>query len=210
MVKHCLVFLFEWGDYMQDIVKTIEVRLPLTSAEKVCLNETLSVYPKAYNYVSKYICKKRKLSQTELLKDLFPQLNDKYKLNRISAKSIIRTVVSCYKENNKRRKWKRIRFKRKYHVLYWGLDYKLTERQFYINTSSGKIKFKVEDYDSYFCITPYVFFEPAVLKKRLSGYYLIIPIVMKIEEEMTKTEKRLVDIGIKILWRTISKKMIVR
>lgn len=195
---------------MQEITKVIEIRLPLTSAEKVCLNATLAMYHKAYNYVSKYICKKRKLSQTELLKVLSEELESKYKLNKLAAKSIVKTVVNKYKEiYPKGKRWKRIRFKRKDTVFYWGIDYKITEESFYINTISGKIKFKVEDYDGYFCASPCIFFGPAKVKRKISGYYIVIPVTMEIED-CDRKEMIWINIGIKLVWRKLSKNILTR
>lgn len=191
---------------MDTLKRTLKIRLPLTEAEKTCLSQYMSTYPKACNYVSKYIYKHEVLSQQELLKVLREDLNKRYNMNSYAAKSVIKTVAALYKERKSDyEKWKRLKFKK--HQFHWGIDYVLKENEFYLRTCNEKINFEIVDYNRYFDMFLDIFFGPATIQKGSLHYYLHIPITIT-GLDMTNRAKLRVLPYIWWLWRPIKKNLV--
>ena len=104
---------------------------------KVVLDETMSVYRDACNYVSDYVFQTHDLKQFSLNKMLYSALREKFSLKSQMAQSVLKTVIARYKtilENQK--EWIQPFFKKPQYDLVWNRDYSLTQNRFSVNTLS--------------------------------------------------------------------------
>lgn len=186
---------------MSERTQTIYIKIPLTSAEKACLDNLPSTYKRACQYVSKYVYKTRILNQRQILKALYDYLNDTFHINRCMAQTIIRTVVEEYKKS---KRWRYLRLKWKY-TPRWKHDYLLTDDKFYINLLNGKIQHTPLTYDEYFGICAIYQFGDGELINKWGTYYLKIPFTFEIDG-CGKWEERFVLTYLKHLWRKMKRK----
>lgn len=194
---------------MQGIERNIKIKLPLTTAEKVCLSRLISVYPKACNYVSKCVHKKKFSSQTQTLDFCLTTLEN-YGLSSNTSKAVVKTVIERYKEKEKQgRKRRRIRFTKKDCLFYHRINYYISEKQFYMDIINTKVELIPTDYDKYFGVFDKISFGPARIERTLFEYFLHIPITIQ-TQELTKMEEMFADVGITILWTSIKRKLLKR
>lgn len=169
---------------MEQLTITAKVQIIVTYADKTLLEETMSAYCDACNYVSDYVFKTHNLSQAQLNKALYYDLREKYSLKAQMAQSVLKTVIARYKtileaEN----KWIKPSFKKLQYDLVWNRDYSLTGGYFSVNTLSGRIKlaYHPEGMDKYFDPTIYKFGTAKLVNKH-GKYYLHIPVTYDVEE----------------------------
>lgn len=169
---------------MEQLTITAKVQIIVTDADKTLLEETMSTYCAACNYVSDYVFKTHDLSQAQLNKALYYDLREKYSLKAQMAQSVLKTVIARYKtileaEN----KWIKPAFKKPQYDLVWNRDYSLKGEYFSVNTLSGRIKlaYHSEGMKKYFDHTIYKF-GTAKLVNKLGKYYLHIPVTCEVEE----------------------------
>lgn len=169
---------------MEQLTITAKVQIIVTYADKTLLEETMSAYCDACNYVSDYVFKTHNLSQAQLNKALYYDLREKYSLKSQMAQSVLKTVIARYKtileaEN----KWIKPSFKKLQYDLVWNRDYSLTGGYFSVNTLSGRIKlaYHPEGMDKYFDPTIYKFGTAKLVNKH-GKYYLHIPVTYDVEE----------------------------
>lgn len=169
---------------MEQLTITAKVQIIVTYADKTLLEETMSAYCDACNYVSDYVFKTHNLSQAQLNKALYYDLREKYSLKAQMAQSVLKTVIARYKtileaEN----KWIKPSFKKPQYDLVWNRDYSLTGGYFSVNTLSGRIKlaYHPEGMDKYFDPTIYKFGTAKLVNKH-GKYYLHIPVTYDVEE----------------------------
>lgn len=169
---------------MEQLTITAKVQIIVTYADKTLLEETMSAYCDACNYVSDYVFKTHNLSQAQLNKALYYDLREKYSLKAQMAQSVLKTVIARYKtileaEN----KWIKPSFKKLQYDLVWNRDYSLTGGYFSVNTLSGRIKlaYYPEGMDKYFDPTIYKFGTAKLVNKH-GKYYLHIPVTYDVEE----------------------------
>ena len=163
---------------------TAKVQIVATDADKVLLDETMSVYRDACNYVSDYVFQTHDLKQFSLNKVLYSTLREKFGLKSQMAQSVLKTVIARYRtilENHN--KWIRPTFKKPQYDLVWNRDYSLTQNCFSVNTLSGRVKlpYFVEGMSKYFDHTIYRF-GTAKLTNKHGKYYLHIPATYDVEE----------------------------
>ena len=82
---------------MEQMTITAKIQLSAATDDKVLLNETLSVYSNACNYVSDYIFRTHDLKQFSLNKVLYSVLRERFGLKSQMAQSVIKTVIARYK-----------------------------------------------------------------------------------------------------------------
>ena len=169
---------------MEQLTITAKVQIIVTDADKTLLEETMSAYCAACNYVSDYVFKTHNLSQVQLNKALYYDLREKYSLKAQMAQSVLKTVIARYKtileaEN----KWIKPAFKKPQYDLVWNRDYSLTGEYFSVNTLSGRIKlaYHSEGMEKYFDYTIYKFGTAKLVNKH-GKYYLHIPVTYDVEE----------------------------
>ena len=169
---------------MEQMTITAKVQIVATDADKVLLDETMSVYRDACNYVSDYVFQTHDLKQFSLNKVLYSTLREKFGLKSQMAQSVLKTVIARYRtilENQN--KWIRPTFKKPQYDLVWNRDYSLTQNGFSVNTLNGRVKlpYFAEGMSKYFDHTIYRF-GTAKLTNKHGKYYLHIPATYDVEE----------------------------
>ena len=169
---------------MEQMTITAKVQIAATDADKVLLDETMSVYRDACNYVSDYVFQTHDLKQFSLNKVLYSTLREKFGLKSQMAQSVLKTVIARYRtilENQN--KWIRPTFKKPQYDLVWNRDYSLTQNGFSVNTLNGRVKlpYFAEGMSKYFDHTIYRF-GTAKLTNKHGKYYLHIPVTYDVEE----------------------------
>ena len=169
---------------MEQMTITAKVQIVATDADKVLLDETMSVYRDACNYVSDYVFQTHDLKQFSLNKVLYSTLREKFGLKSQMAQSVLKTVIARYRtilENQN--KWIRPTFKKPQYDLVWNRDYSLTQNGFSVNTLNGRVKlpYFAEGMSKYFDHTIYRF-GTAKLTNKHGKYYLHIPVTYNVEE----------------------------
>ena len=126
---------------MEQLTVTAKIQISVTDEDRVLINETMSVYRDACNYVSDYVFRTHDLKQFSLNKTLYFTLREKFGLKSQMAQSVFKTVIARYKtvlENEG--KWIKPSFKKPQYDLVWNRDYSLTRNCFSVNTLNGRIK----------------------------------------------------------------------
>ena len=169
---------------MEQMTITAKVQIVATDADKVLLDETMSVYRDACNYVSDYVFQTHDLKQFSLNKVLYSTLREKFGLKSQMAQSVLKTVIARYRtilENQN--KWIRPTFKKPQYDLVWNRDYSLTQNGFSVNTLNGRVKlpYFAEGMSKYFDHTIYRF-GTAKLTNKHGKYYLYIPVTYDVEK----------------------------
>ena len=169
---------------MEQMTVTAKIKISVTTDMKVLLDETMSVYSDACNYVSEYAFRTHDLKQLSLNRILYSTLREKFGLKSQMAPSVFKTVIARYKtilENQK--KWIQPYFKKPQYDLVWNRDYSLTQNRFSVNTLNGRVKlpYFTEGMSKYFDHTIYKFGTAKLVNKH-GKYFLHIPVTCNIKE----------------------------
>ena len=169
---------------MEQLTVTAKIQISATADDKVLLDETMSVYSDACNYVSDYVFHTHDLKQFSLNKVLYSTLREKFGLKSQMAQSVFKTVIARYKtilENQK--EWIKPSFKKPQYDLVWNRDYSLTQNCFSVNTLNGRVKlpYFAEGMAKYFNHDIYKFGTAKLVDKH-GKYFLHIPVTYDVEE----------------------------
>ena len=169
---------------MEQMTITAKIQIIAAEADKVLLDETMSVDRNACNYVSDYVFRTHDLKQFSLNKALYSTLREKFNLKSQMAQSVLKTVIARYKtilENQN--EWIKPSFKKPQYDLVWNRDYSLTQNRFSINTLNGRVKLSYfsDGMSKYFNHSVYKFGTAKLVNKH-GKYYLHIPVTYEIEE----------------------------
>ena len=169
---------------MEQITVTAKIQISASDTDKVLLDETMSVYRDACNYVSDYVFRTHDLKQFSLNKVLYSTLRRKFGLKSQMAQSVFKTVIARYKtilENQN--EWVRPSFKKPQYDLVWNRDYSLTQNCFSVNTLSGRVKlpYVAEGMSKFFDHDIYRFGTAKLVSKH-GKYFLHIPVTYDVEE----------------------------
>ena len=82
---------------MEQMTITAKIQISATVDDKVLLDETMSVYADACNYVSDYVFRTHDLKQFSLNKVLYSELRERFCLKSQMAQSVFKTVIARYK-----------------------------------------------------------------------------------------------------------------
>ena len=169
---------------MEQLTVTAKIQISVTDEDRVLINETMSVYRDACNYVSDYVFRTHDLKQFSLNKTLYFTLREKFGLKSQMAQSVFKTVIARYKtvlENEG--KWIKPSFKKPQYDLVWNRDYSLTRNCFSVNTLNGRIKlpYFAKGMSKYFDHSIYKFGTAKLVNKH-GKYYLHIPVTYDVEE----------------------------
>ena len=169
---------------MEQMTITAKVQIVASDTDKVLLDETMSVYRDACNFVSDYVFHTHDLKQFSLNKALYTTLREKYCLKSQMAQSVFKTVIARYKtilENQK--EWIKPSFAKPQYDLVWNRDYSLTQNCFSVNTLNGRVKlpYFAAGMSKYFDHAVYKFGTAKLVNKH-GKYYLHIPVTYDVEE----------------------------
>ena len=169
---------------MEQMTVTAKIQISVNADSKVFLDETMSVYSDACNYVSDYVFRTHDLKQFSLNKALYSTLREMFGLKSQMAQSVFKTVIARYKtilENQK--EWIQPSFKKPQFDLVWNRDYSLTQNCFSVNTLNGRVKlpYFAEGMAKYFDHDIYKFGTAKLVNKH-GKYFLHIPVTYNVEE----------------------------
>ena len=169
---------------MEQMTVTAKIQISVNADSKVFLDETMSVYSDACNYVSDYVFRTHDLKQFSLNKVLYSTLREKFGLKSQMAQSVFKTVIARYKtilENQK--EWIKPSFKKPQYDLVWNRDYSLTQNCFSVNTLNGRVKlpYFTEGMSQYFDHDAFKFGTAKLINKH-GKYFLHIPVTYDVEE----------------------------
>ena len=169
---------------MEQMTITAKIQIIAAETDKVLLDETMSVYRNACNYVSDYVFRTHDLKQFSLNKALYSTLRETFNLKSQMAQSVLKTVIARYRtilENQN--EWIKPSFKKPQYDLVWNRDYSLTQNRFSINTLNGRVKLSYfsDGMSKYFNHTIYKFGTAKLVNKH-GKYYLHIPVTYEVEE----------------------------
>jgi len=181
---------------MEQMTVTAKIQISVNADSKVLLDETMSVYSDACNYVSDYVFHTHDLKQFSLNKVLYSTLREKFGLKSQMAQSVFKTVIARYKtilENQK--EWIQPSFKKPQYDLVWNRDYSLTQNCFSVNTLNGRVKLPYfsEGMSKYFNHDIYKFGTAKLVNKH-GKYYLHIPVTYDVEESNISDIRNVVGI----------------
>ena len=176
--------LSERGTHMEQMTVTAKIQISVSGTDRALLDNTISVYRDACNYVSDYIFRTHDLKQFSLNKVLYSDLRERFGLKSQMAQSVFKTVIARYKtilENQK--EWIKPSFKKPQYDLVWNRDYSLTQNCFSVNTLAGRVKlpYFTKGMDKYFDHTVYKFGTAKLVNKH-GKYFLHIPVTYDIED----------------------------
>ena len=169
---------------MEQMTVTAKIQISVSGTDRALLDNTISVYRAACNYVSDYIFRTHDLKQFSLNKVLYSDLRERFGLKSQMAQSVFKTVIARYKtilENQK--EWIKPSFKKPQYDLVWNRDYSLTQNCFSVNTLAGRVKlpYFTKGMDKYFDHTVYKFGTAKLVNKH-GKYFLHIPVTYDIED----------------------------
>ena len=181
---------------MEQMTITAKIQISATVDDKVLLDETMSVYADACNYVSDYVFRTHNLKQFSLNKVLYSELRERFGLKSQMAQSVFKTVIARYKtilENES--KWIKPSFKKPQYDLVWNRDYSLTQNRFSVNTLNGRVKLPYfsEGMSKYFDHTVYKFGTAKLVNKH-GKYFLHIPVTYDVKESNISDIRNVVGI----------------
>ncbi len=169
---------------MEQMTITAKVQIVATDADKVLLDETMSVYRNACNYVSNYVFRTHDLKQFSLNKALYSDIRENFGLKSQMAQSVFKTVIARYKtilENQN--EWIKPSFKKPQYDLVWNRDYSLMQNCFSVNTLNGRVKlpYFAEGMEKYFNHSIYKFGTAKLVNKH-GKYFLHIPVTYEVSK----------------------------
>jgi IS605 OrfB family transposase len=171
---------------MEQMTVTAKIQISVSESDKVLLNNTMSVYRDACNYVSSYVFRTHDLKQFSLNKALYSELRKRFGLKSQMAQSVFKTVIAKYKtifENQN--EWIKPSFKKPQYDLVWNRDYSLTQNCFSVNTLNGRVKLSyfAKGMSKYFDHDIYRFGTAKLVNKH-GKYCLHIPVTYDVEESL--------------------------
>lgn len=169
---------------MQQMTVTAKIQISVSGTDRVLLDNTMSVYRDACNYVSDYVFRTHDLKQFSLNKILYSDIRESFGLKSQMAQSVFKTVIARYKtilENQS--EWIKPSFKKPQYDLVWNRDYSLTRNYFSVNTLNGRVKlpYFAKGMSKYFDHTVYNFGTAKLVNKH-GKYFLHIPVTYNVEE----------------------------
>ena len=169
---------------MEQMTVTAKIQISVSGTDRVLLDNTMSVYRDACNYVSDYVFRTHNLKQLSLNKILYSDIRENFGLKSQMAQSVFKTVIARYKtilENQS--EWIKPSFKKPQYDLVWNRDYSLTQNRFSVNTLNGRVKlpYFAKGMSKYFDHTVYKFGTAKLVNKH-DKYFLHIPVTYDVEE----------------------------
>ncbi|MCR5168598.1 MAG: transposase [Oscillospiraceae bacterium] len=195
---------------MREMVVTIKLKLDTDADSDILLNNTMSAYRQACNYVSDYIFETHCLNTNDIQKNIYYDIKNRFNLKAQMAISCIRTVVARYKTIlETQHEWIKAEFKKPQYDLVWNRDYSLVSGCFSVNTLNGRLKFSyhADNFGKYFNKDIYSFGTAKLVYKH-SKYFLHIPVLFEIpNEDLSKISNVVgIDRGINFIVSTYDSK----
>ena len=161
---------------------TAKIQIRTSECQKQVLNETMSAYRGACNFVSDYIFNTHVLKFASLNKELYHAVRTRFGLKSQMTQSVIKTVVARYKAIlEMQHEWIKVEFKHPQYDLVWNRDYSLKQDGFSVNTIYGRIQlpYITKGTEKYFNRELYKFGTAKLVCKN-GKYYLHISVVFTV------------------------------
>ena len=163
---------------------TAKIQIKPDVQAKEMLEQTMSVYKDACNFVADYVFETHQLKQIPLQKAVYADLRDKFGLKSQMACNVPRTVVAKFKSNKSNtNQWIKPYFKKPFLSLSFNHDFSILANDiFSIGTLGGRIKvpFSRKGFEKYFdnkCT-----FGGANLIKKKDKFYLCISVTYDVPD----------------------------
>ena len=185
---------------------TAKIQIKPDNQAKQVLEQAMSVYKDACNFVADYVFETYQLKQIPLQKAVYDDLRDKFGLKSQMASNVPRTVIAKFKSNKSNTgKWIKPDFKKPFLALSFNRDFSiLANDTFSIGTLDGRIKvpFSRKGFEKYFddkCT-----FGGANLIKKKYKFYLCISVTYDVPDVQIEEIHNVVgvDRGIRFLATT--------
>ncbi len=196
--------MIELGVMEQTVTAKIQIK-PDNQAKQM-LENAMSVYKNACNFVTDYVFETHQLKQIPLQKAVYDDLRDKFGLKSQMACNVPRTVIAKFKSNKSNTgEWIRPDFKKPFLALSFNRDFSiLANDTFSIGTLDGRIKvpFSRKGFEKYFddkCT-----FGGANLIKKKDKFYLCISVTYNVPDVQIEDVNNIVgvDRGIRFIATT--------
>jgi IS605 OrfB family transposase len=171
---------------MEQMTVTAKIQISVSNSDKMLLDNTMSAYRDACNYVSNYVFRTHDLKQFSLNKVLYSELRKRFGLKSQMAQSVFKTVIARYKTIlETQNEWIKPSFKKPQYDLVWNRDYSLTQNCFSVNTLNGRVKLPYfsKGMGKYFNHSIYKFGTAKLVNKH-GKYFLHIPVTYDVEESL--------------------------
>ena len=185
---------------------TTKIQIKPDNQAKQMLENAMSVYKNACNFVTDYVFETHQLKQIPLQKAVYDDLRDKFGLKSQMACNVPRTVIAKFKANKSNtNQWIKPDFKKPFLALSFNRDFSiLANDTFSIGTLDGRIKvpFSRKGFEKYFddkCT-----FGGANLIKKKDKFYLCISVTYDVPDVQIEEVNNVVGIdrGIRFLVTT--------
>lgn len=185
---------------------TAKIQIKPDNQAKQLLEQSMSVYKNACNFVADYVFETHQLKQIPLQKAVYDDLREKFGLKSQMACNVPRTVIAKFKSNKSNtNQWIKPDFKKPFLALSFNRDFSiLANDTFSIGTLDGRIKipFSRKGFEKYFddkCT-----FGGANLIKKKDKFYLCISVTYDIPDVQIEDINNVVGIdrGIRFLATT--------
>lgn len=195
----------------QTVTAKIQIKTDKQTTE--LLEQSMSVYMQACNFVAEYVYNTHQLKQIPLQKAVYEDLRNQFGLMSQMACNVPRTVIAKFKTaKTNTGKWIKPEFKKPFLALSFNRDYSITKDTLSIGTLSGRAKVGyackgLEHYFSTLGEKPYQF-GGAVLFKKKNKLYLGISVTYDIPDTPIEEINNVVGIdrGIRFLATTYDSK----
>ncbi len=185
---------------------TAKIQINPDSQAKQVLEQAMSVYKDACNFVADYVFETYQLKQIPLQKAVYDDLRDKFGLKSQMACNVPRTVIAKFKSNKSNtNQWIKPDFNKPFLSLSFNRDFSiLANDTFSIGTLEGRLKvpFSRKGFEKYFddkCT-----FGGANLIKKKDKFYLCISVTYDVPDVQIEEIHNVVgvDRGIRFLTTT--------
>ena len=190
---------------------TAKIQIKPDRESKIKLEQTMSVYSDACNFVAEHVYNTHQLKQIQLQKEVYEDLRNLFNLKSQMSCNVPRTVIAKFKSNKTNSgKWVKPEFKKPFVSLSYNRDFSILKNQnvFSICTLDGRIKvpFSRKGFEKYFdnldqnkCV-----FGGANLIKKKDKFYLCISVSYDVPDVEAEDINNIVgvDRGIRFLATT--------
>ena len=120
---------------------TAKIQIKADKQTTKLIEQSMSVYMQACNFVAEYVDNTHQLKQIPLQKAVYEDLRNNFGLMSQMACNVPRTVIAKFKTSKTNTgKWIKPEFKKPFLALSFNRDYSITKDTLSIGTLSGRVK----------------------------------------------------------------------
>ena len=163
---------------------TAKVQILPSEPDHLLLEQTMTIYRDACNYVAAYIFKTHDLKLMSVHKALYVTVRHRFGLGAQMTQSVFRTVIARYKTIlSNQHEWVQPNFKKPQLDLVWNRDYSLSKERFSVGTLAGRVKlpYLTKGMEKYFTQPGYKFGTAKLICKH-GKYFLCIGMTFEVPD----------------------------